>query len=294
MRLEALQREMAAAVMMPLTRDENMRASAPDGRSMSEVAASFVAPNSRLTSFERLEIYNRQYWFRVLDALREDFSAVAAVVGKRKWDALAIAYLTAHPSRSFTLRNIGSRLEEWLVANPQFAGRRAQLAAHVARLEWAHVESFDAADAAPLSSDEMSTIDGGSHLALQPHLRLLELHYPIDELVIALHRKHRDGEAENEAENVRLPSLRRRMQWLAVHRADHSVYYRRLEREEFRILQALGRGAMLSDALEQGFDGSRMAAKTRTAKLSAWFRHWAELGWLCARNESKSAEDAAR
>jgi hypothetical protein len=290
MRLEALQREMAAAVMMPLTRDENMCTSAPDGRAMADVAASFVAPNSRLTAFERLEIYNRQYWFRVLDALREDFSAVAAIVGKQKWDALAIAYLTAHPSRSFTLRNIGSRLEEWLAANPQFAGRRAQLAAHVARLEWAHVESFDAADAVPLSSDEMSAIDGGSHLALQPHLRLLELHYPIDELVIALHRKHRDGEAED----VRLPSLRRRMQWLAVHRVEHSVYYRRLEREEFRILQAFDRGARLSDALEQGFDGSRMAAKTRTAKLSAWFRLWAELGWLCTRNESKSTEEVAR
>ena len=66
MDLASLQREMAAAVMQPLTKDENMRASASDGRPMAEVAASFIAPNSRLTAFERLEIYNRQYWFRVL------------------------------------------------------------------------------------------------------------------------------------------------------------------------------------------------------------------------------------
>ncbi len=60
MRLEELQREMAAAVMMPLTADDAMRAEAVDGRAMTDVAASFIAPNSRLNAFERLEIYNRQ------------------------------------------------------------------------------------------------------------------------------------------------------------------------------------------------------------------------------------------
>ena len=77
MSLADLQREMAAAVMMPLTPDEVMRPTAPDGRAMTEVAASFIAPNSRLTSFERLEIYNRQYWFRVLYAIARGFSGGA-------------------------------------------------------------------------------------------------------------------------------------------------------------------------------------------------------------------------
>src|SRR5579864_69635 len=108
MTLEDVQREMAAAVMMPLTANEEMRATAPDGRAMTEVASSFVAPNSRLSAFERLEIYNRQYWFRVLGALAEDFAALSVVIGSQAFDKLSIAYLTAHPSRSFSLRNLGS------------------------------------------------------------------------------------------------------------------------------------------------------------------------------------------
>ena len=79
--LASLQREMAAAVMQPLTKDENMRATASDGRPMTEVASSFIAPNSRLTAFERLEIYNRQYWYRILGALAEDFPALRALIG---------------------------------------------------------------------------------------------------------------------------------------------------------------------------------------------------------------------
>jgi hypothetical protein len=40
---------------------------------MHDVAAEFIKPNDRLSSFERLEIYNRQYWFRVLDCLYDDY-----------------------------------------------------------------------------------------------------------------------------------------------------------------------------------------------------------------------------
>lgn len=143
MNLESLQREMAAAVMQPLTADEQMRLHAADGRAMSDIAASFIAPNSRLNAFERLEIYNRQYWFRVLGALAEDFAALNAVIGSRAFDRLSIDYLSAHPSRSFTLRNLGSQLPEWLVAHPSYAGRRHRLAVDVARIEWAFIQAFD-------------------------------------------------------------------------------------------------------------------------------------------------------
>ena len=105
MDLLTLQREMAAAVMQPLTRDEGMRSRTADGRSMTAVAESFIAPNSRLTAFERLEIYNRQYWFRVLGALAEDFPAVRAVVGPRdskRSPSRISPRIRAVPSRSAT------------------------------------------------------------------------------------------------------------------------------------------------------------------------------------------------
>lgn len=282
MSLEALQREMAAAVMTPLTREDGMRPTAADGRPMQQVAASFVSANSRLTAFERLEIYNRQYWFRVLDALREDFSALAFVVGERRFAALAVAYLTAWPSRSFTLRNLGWRIVEWIEEHPEYTGRRAALAADVARIEWAHVEAFDGAECMPLSA--AAEIGGGSRLRLQPHLRLLALRYPLDELVIELHRRDSSGAA------VRVMAPRTRRQWLAVHRVEHSVYYRRLQREEFGILCALRRGYTLSEALVTGFSGSRIAAEERPAQLGRWFANWAELGWLCAPNAAEAEE----
>jgi Putative DNA-binding domain len=302
MDLESLQREMAAAVMQPLTPDENMRRTAPDGRPMADVAASFIAPNSRLTAFERLEIYNRQYWYRVLGALAEDFPALRAVVGNSKFDALSLAYLAEHPSRSFTLRNLGSKLPAWLTAHPEHTGRRHRLAVDVTKLEWAFVEAFDAAELAPLTQRQIAALQGDSQLALQPYLQLVALHYPADDLVIELHRreKRQTSEAgvptdrsssvgweagvaheEDSGAQTAVPRLRPRPIWLAVHRVDLSVYYRRIGREEFQTLEAIRSGSALGEALEAGFVGSRIPERKRAECVQEWFSNWAEFGWIC-------------
>ncbi|MGO8935315.1 MAG: putative DNA-binding domain-containing protein [Terracidiphilus sp.] len=288
MDLAQLQREMAAAVMQPLTPDENMRSTAPDGRPMAKVAESFIAPNSRLTAFERLEIYNRQYWYRVLGALAEDFPALRAVIGGPRFEALSIAYLAEHPSRSFTLRNLGSKLPAWLAAHPEHTGRRHRLAVDMAKMEWAFVEAFDAAELAPLTQRQIAALQGDSRLALQPYLQLIALHYPADNLVIELHRREKRQASEagvahenDDGVQAAVPRLRPRPIWLAVHRVDLSVYYRRIGREEFQTLMALHSGSALADALEAGFAGSRIPEHKRAEHVQEWFGNWAELGWIC-------------
>jgi hypothetical protein len=289
MGLEAIQRAMAAAVMMPLTPSDEMRSHGPDGRAMEAVAAEFVAPNSRLTPFERLEIYNRQYWYRILSALVEDFPAVRAVVGAQRFDQISVAYLTEHPSRSFSLRNLGSKLVDWLQAHPQLAGRRHRLAADLARIEWAFVEAFDNPEYEPLTLEQIATLDGDSRLAVQPHVRLMALNYAADEVALGLHSrekrqaseagvKHEDGEEAP----AQLPRLRRRSVWVAAHRVDLCVYYRRLEREEYLTLEAIRAGASLGAALETGFRESRIPEARRAGRVRAWFTTWAELEWVCA------------
>src|SRR6202035_3046058 len=100
MTLVQLQRRMAHAVMQPLTSADRISA---------KTDASFIKPNDRLSSAERLEIYSRSYWFRVLDSFHDDFPGLRAVLGERAFYRLSRAYLVECPSRSFTLRNLGSR-----------------------------------------------------------------------------------------------------------------------------------------------------------------------------------------
>jgi len=69
--------------------------------------------------------------------------------------------------------------------------------------------------------------------------------------------------------------------FLAVHRIDNSVYFRRLEPEEFVILSALRDGKTLGAAVELAFRRSAVPSEERPAKVQTWFAIWAALGWFC-------------
>src|ERR1700678_2842102 len=81
-----LQRLMAGAVMLPLAPDGGMSAKSATGRPMEDVAAGFIKPNDRLTSFERLEIYNRQYWFRLKDCFYDDYPGLRTILGGSRFE----------------------------------------------------------------------------------------------------------------------------------------------------------------------------------------------------------------
>jgi hypothetical protein len=289
MTLLELQRRMAEAVMLPLTRNDVMQQKTRDGRSMKSEAAAFIKPNDRLTSFERLEIYNRQYWFRLLSAFAEDFPGLAAVVGQAAFDKLTRAYLADCPSQSFTLRNLGSRLESWLREHAEHAGKRPELALDVVRLEWAYIEAFDNAAERALTLADLGQLDGGSQLSLQPHLRLLHLLHSVDDFVIDVHRRQASQSVASNAvteakrsRSRRVPaSVKRGDIFLGVHRYENAVYYKRLDCEEYLLLQALDGGSTLGEALDHAFASSPLPEDERPARVQAWFANWAELGWFC-------------
>ncbi len=89
------------------------------------------------------------------------------------------------PSQSFTLRNLGSRLEAWLTEHPEFAGKHFALALDMIRLEWAHIEAFDGAERKALGPEDLLELGPDLALALQPHIQLLALQYPVDNLRIS-------------------------------------------------------------------------------------------------------------
>jgi hypothetical protein len=62
--------------------------------------------------------------------------------------------------------------------------------------------------------------------------------------------------------------------FLAVHRVEFTVYYRRLEGSEFRLLRAIEQGQSIGAALETASD-------VEPHKVQSWFANWAQLGWLC-------------
>ncbi|MGD1087409.1 MAG: DNA-binding domain-containing protein [Verrucomicrobiota bacterium] len=284
-----LQRLMARAVMRPLGRGDAMQRKWIDGRPTKKIAESFIKPNDRLNSFERLEIYNRQYWFRIRDCFYDDYPGLRAILGDKKFERLADKYLTHCPSQSFTLRNLGSRLVKFLEAEPKLAAPHQELALDLARLEWAHTEAFDNEAKPPLQANDLLDADPAKiRLQLQPHLTLLTLENEVDDFLIELKKKSGlRSEASNAMEqNHRhkktkiARGLKRGKNFLVVHRYNDGVYYKRLEPGQFLVLSALQRGATLEKGCAtliqlKSFKGDL------SEKITKWFSSWAALGWFC-------------
>ena len=301
--LKAFQATLAAAVMTPLTPQETMR----KGTAAARKALPLVKPNDRLTAFERLEIYNIQYWLRVLASLREDFPALQAALGAERFDALARAYLAVHPSRSHTLRNLGRHLPAFLAkpANRKWSAPITPLAVDLARFEWAQIVAFDEADLPPIPVEAFAPAHGKSgdvgrlRFRLQPHLSLLALNHPVDTFVLALQHDDRlRSETSNvltakkkaKAKTKRCPPLPKpEKTWLAVHRSDQLLYAKRLDVETFRLLSALGAGHSLARSCNEAFPkplpkrNAEFELERRSHVIRDGFRLWGELGWLAKR-----------
>jgi hypothetical protein len=291
--LRELQRVMAGALFRPLTSQWGMQKRWVDRSRMADVASEFIKPNDRLSAFERLEIYNRQYWFRVLDCLYDDYPGLRAVVGERKFMKLARAYLERYPSDSYTLRDLGKRLEQFLRDEPRWSAPHQELALDMARFEWAQVVAFDGPAREAIAPDDvLDTPPDKLNLRLQPYLTLLELNFAVDDFLIAVKKRDSNalrGEASNamnaapkaRARRKRVNLPKRAKIYLAVHRQDNMLYYKRLEHDAFAILQLLGRGLTVEEACIEAVSKSSRTEIEWPEQIKEWFSTWSMLGWFC-------------
>ena len=129
--------------------------------------------------------------------------------------------------------------------------------------------AFDGPANPPVTPDDiLDTPASKLRLSLQPYLSLLELNFAVDDFLIAVKKRESDvlrGEASNAMDGapkavtrrkrVRLPKPEKI--YLAVHRHDNMLYYKRLDPEAFAILTSLGRGVTVEDACVEASHGGR-------------------------------------
>jgi hypothetical protein len=274
--LLSLQRHFMSALREPVFGDSRELTSLPSRAG--EVSAGFTAlaeneirstPN--LDAQERLELYHRQYWFRLLDSIDEDFPALKRLLGAEKFWRLIEAYLELVPSRSFTLRHLGSGLADFLKINPGLAGGHPVHAAELAQLEYALCEIFEQPKHPVVAPDKLTEVT----LALQPHLRLFAFHTPVDDIW------RLDDDAAIPAELLIPPAGEPKFH-VAVFRHNARQLVRRIEAGEFCLLQTIAATGSLVAALE--------SASANVDEIGGWFRTWTELDWLCEREQPARIE----
>ncbi len=244
-----------------------------------------VLPSHRgLRAAERVGIYQGMYLPRMQEALESDFAGLAHFLGHARWTLLVRRYLTAHPSRSYTLNELGRRLPEFVRASGL---PRAAYCHDLARLEWTVSQVFDAPESPRLAGVDIAALGPRrlerARLVPAAALRLLVLAYDAGAYLDSL-----------KGETHRHPPLRRERTRLVVYRRNYAVMRRDLDAAAYALLEDLVAGLTLGRALERALrrrGAARLAGAEAAFRL---FREWAAMGLFQAVLTGRATTDARR
>ena len=284
LKLADIQREMAQIIFSPLTEWRTSTHTA-SGEKSNEIAERIIKSNDTLSSLERIEIYNKQYWFRLVDIMYEDFPGLHALLGRETFNKVIFAYLKVHPSRSFTLRNLGSNLANFLRSHPELIGRRAQVVIDMVALHWANILAFDGPSLPTLTPELLAKTNPLElKLSLQPHISVLALSYPVDKISLKL-KKSVDKTYEKP---IRVPPPEKI--WLVVHRQENLIYHKRIEEPAYKLLLGFMNGLGLEEACQEALPFFEEPNDLLT-KIQTWFQTWSMLGWFSTEKIIKENSD---
>lgn len=213
-----------------------------------------VLGSAQVDAEERLAIYANAYRLRLLEALGTDYPGLHSVLGDDEFDAMGRDYIAAHPSPYFSLRWFGDRMSDFLQSTEPYA--KYPVFAEMAAFEWAKSDSFDAADSAVASINDMAVIPPEAWPGLQfiphPSLRRLDLRWNVP----TVWKEIEAGREPPALEESDYP-----IAWL-VWRQDLLTYFRSLNVDEAWALDALLRGetfAAICEGLTEWIDAQNIA-----------------------------------
>lgn len=262
--LEKTQELMFAALMEPLCgRSRSQTELEPDGRTFSpgfrNTAASLIRSGRNLSALEGLELYHRQYWFRLLDSLEEDFPALCGFLGRERFWKLLESYLICHPSRSYTLRHLGRAMVSHVRISPEIGNDERPWAMAIAGLEYALMEAAEAAAWPKPQPDDFFH----SPLALQPHVRLIEMCVPATDW---MENDHLDWQTM-----AAVPTLA-----VAWRNDEDSCLYVAEDVAAMPLLKAFQKPGTLEEIIAR----TDLSGITDPIVLQDWFARWQANGWF--------------
>lgn len=220
-------------------------------------------------------IYREAYVARLREALATNYPGLHVILGDDEFKAMAIRYIGEHPPRDASIRWFGARLSEFLTAREPF--RSTPALSDLALFEWALRHTVDAADATPVSFDELAarTPDewGSLRFAWHPSLSALDLDWNVPAVSGAL-----------AAHTTPPPPQELRSTWLVWRQRDLTAAWRSVDDVEACLLRRLGTGTSVAE-----IGAAPLSApsndETTARRIAGVLRNAVAGGYLCWRPE---------
>jgi len=261
----------ASIITQPIDDESRIRPQAPSGLSIESEAAKYILPSEALKPDERVQIYNQQYWWRLLGVLHEAYPLLTRLFGYHSFnEKIAVPYLQAYPPSFWSLNLLGDTLPQW--AEEAYREKDRELVLEAAQLDCAYTLSFFAAEKKPL---EEALVE--QKAKLQPHLKLFTFQYNLP----PFRKEMLKEEPEHWADHP-FPKLEKKEPYpFAIYRDSHGdVCWSRLDRNAFLLLQRFEKGESIGGICRYIEKEGGDLAEEASEKLHLWFQEWTARRWL--------------
>lgn len=274
--LRKTQEWFASIITRPIDQDNNMMELSPSGKAMSVEAKKFIVPSPTLKSHQRIEIYNQQYWWRLLSILHENFPFVTRLFGYYDFNqTIGFPYLVKYPPSDWSLNHLGSALSSWV--DEFYHENDKELIQNAAAIDYAYNISFFAAKKKSINFETSNLEELSSKsLTLQPHIHLFAFNNDLFKFRADMQKESPEYWMEND-----FPKLEKGEYYFILYR-NHQNYVLSdtLSKVAYQILKAFQIGASIDSICEWLETEDEATCNEAMQNMQIWFRNWSALELL--------------
>ncbi len=277
-KLKKTQQWFASILSMPIDEDSRMNPLSPSGDCMEEEAFDYIVPSPSLRPAQRIQLYNQQYWWRLLNTLHDAVPLVIRLLGYREFNqSIGKPYLVDHPPCSWSLNDLANELPQWI--EKKYKGSDKQLVLDAARLDVSLNVAFFSKHCRTIhaqSADDMQKILQRK-VCLQSHVFLYNFNYDI--LSFRTEMLKQDVEYWTHREFPKL--VQDRNYYFVIYRNIHNnLKWEEVSLAAFHLLNLFSKGITIEEACEWLEEQGDPLYSEAADHLHLWFQKWIYQQWL--------------
>ncbi|MGK5594584.1 MAG: HvfC/BufC family peptide modification chaperone [Parachlamydiaceae bacterium] len=278
--LTKLQEWFASIITQPIDDQSQIAPLTPRGAPIEKEAAIFIKPSPALKSYQRIEIYNQQYWWRLLKIMQETYPLAVRLFSYEDFNrTLATPYLQKYFPNHWSLSLLGDRLPQWV--EEEYHADDKELITHSVAMDHAYNRAFFSLHYPALSLEDLqganSVLILNTKLHLQPHVRLFKMPFDLFAFRKELMKESPEYWVEND-----FPQLKkdRTYHFLVYRRRSLMVTWKEISPTEYALLEQFSLGASVDVICQWIETQPETTQQEAESHLSAWFQDWSAEGIL--------------
>jgi len=281
--LKYTQEWFAGVITQRLDTKDRINPISPSGALIAEEAGKYIVPSPKLKPHQRIQIYNQQYWWRLINLMQTNYPFLTRLFGYQAFnEEIAIPYLLKYPPSTWMLSIVGQNLPGWIKDN--YKKSDLPLIHNAAVLDWAFTASFVAPQYPLLDLSSLS--QGGDPAVfltytfhLQPHCFLFKWDYNLftfREQFLA-----KDVSYWMEHRFPKLPKVKGVSYYYILYRTiNNKIAFKGISHGEHFLLDLFKKGATIEGACEIVEEQENSLYGTIAANLQQWLLDWTRMGIL--------------